>query len=82
MWSGRKVLVRREEKAIGLLSYVKHLWLKHVMRKYSPPQQKQPVKKTVYTTSAGSVRDGESWPFGLENWMISSTKTNGNMISI
>lgn len=47
MNSGRKVLLKREEKAIGLLSYVKHLWLKPIMLKCFSSQQKQPVKKTA-----------------------------------
>lgn len=47
MYAGRKVLLKREDKAIGLLSYVKHLWLKHIMLKCFSSQQKQLVKKTA-----------------------------------
>lgn len=45
MWSGQKVLVKRKEKAIGLLSYIKHPWLEHIMLMCFLSQQKQPVKK-------------------------------------
>lgn len=45
MWPGRKILVKRKEKAIGLLSYIKHPWLEHIMLMCFLSQQKQPVKK-------------------------------------
>lgn len=51
MWSRRKVLVKRDEKAQGLLSYVKYLWPKHKMLKCFSSQEKQHVKKPTYTTS-------------------------------
>lgn len=45
MWSGRKVLVKTDKKALGLCSYVEYLWPKHKILKYFSSHEKQHVKK-------------------------------------